>query len=432
LLVLEVRFLTGRYHATPWDRHANEGAVEWPPSSWRLMRALVSSWKRTCHEVRGEEVQSLLSRLAGAAPAYCLPPSTQAHVRHYVPVGEERRILLDAFVVVDRAAPVAFVWPSLELEGEEETLLDELLRGVGYLGRSQSWCGIRRASSHGPLNATPYAGEESWSLARVLSPLPQVTVEQMTVTTQTLRHQGHNRPPGSRWVTYLLDQAWERPALATGLPTCAVYMLAKPISKALTLGLADRVRRALNGLAPGSATFLGKGPAGARKDGHQHLHILPDGEGEALTRAILWAPEGFGEEEQAALRRLSALPAAEGQEPARLVLDYVGEEEANPLLCTARVWHSYTPYLPPRHGKKDGRESAVEQVVKECERRGLPVPEVTMLGSDGLTYQLHRGPRPGPGAPPEWLHLTFPEPVSGPLCLGAQAHFGMGRFVPAE
>lgn len=126
------------------------------------------------------------------------------------------------------------------------------------------------------------------------------------------------------------------------------------------------------------------------------------------------------------------LPEAKGQGAARLVLDFMGEEDALPLRATSRAWRSYTPYLPPRHAKKDGRENAVEQVMKECEHRGLPTPEATPLTSDGLSYQLHRGPRPGPGAAPAWLRLEFPEPVSGPLCLGAQAHFGMGRFVPAD
>ena len=34
----------GRYHANPWDRAVNEGASEWPPSPWRILRALVATW----------------------------------------------------------------------------------------------------------------------------------------------------------------------------------------------------------------------------------------------------------------------------------------------------------------------------------------------------------------------------------------------------
>ena len=41
---LAFRFPLGRYHANPWDRAVNEGATEWPPSPWRILRALVATW----------------------------------------------------------------------------------------------------------------------------------------------------------------------------------------------------------------------------------------------------------------------------------------------------------------------------------------------------------------------------------------------------
>ena len=37
---LVLTFPWGRYHANPWGRHVNEGAVELPPSPWRLLRAV--------------------------------------------------------------------------------------------------------------------------------------------------------------------------------------------------------------------------------------------------------------------------------------------------------------------------------------------------------------------------------------------------------
>src|SRR4051812_9511251 len=41
-VTISVRFLTGRAHLHPWQTHHSEGRVEWPPSSWRLLRALVA------------------------------------------------------------------------------------------------------------------------------------------------------------------------------------------------------------------------------------------------------------------------------------------------------------------------------------------------------------------------------------------------------
>jgi hypothetical protein len=41
-LIISIRFLTGRAHLHPWQTHHSEGRVEWPPSQWRLLRALVA------------------------------------------------------------------------------------------------------------------------------------------------------------------------------------------------------------------------------------------------------------------------------------------------------------------------------------------------------------------------------------------------------
>lgn len=41
-LTISIRFLTGRAHLHPWQTHHSEGRVEWPPSHWRLLRAIVA------------------------------------------------------------------------------------------------------------------------------------------------------------------------------------------------------------------------------------------------------------------------------------------------------------------------------------------------------------------------------------------------------
>ena len=38
MLALSFTFPAGRYHATPWDRHVNEGAVAWPhATAWYVL-----------------------------------------------------------------------------------------------------------------------------------------------------------------------------------------------------------------------------------------------------------------------------------------------------------------------------------------------------------------------------------------------------------
>jgi hypothetical protein len=44
-------FPLGEYHATPWDRAVNSGDSEWPPSPWRIVRALLSVWHTRCPDL---------------------------------------------------------------------------------------------------------------------------------------------------------------------------------------------------------------------------------------------------------------------------------------------------------------------------------------------------------------------------------------------
>ena len=67
MTVLELRFPAGRYHATPWGRHVNEGAVEWPPSPWRIVRALIATWYLKAREISEGTIRALADALEPAA-----------------------------------------------------------------------------------------------------------------------------------------------------------------------------------------------------------------------------------------------------------------------------------------------------------------------------------------------------------------------------
>ena len=69
---LAIRFPLGRYHANPWDRAVNEGATEWPPSPWRLLRALVATWHTRWPGLPAPVLDGLLDSLADP-PSYRTP-----------------------------------------------------------------------------------------------------------------------------------------------------------------------------------------------------------------------------------------------------------------------------------------------------------------------------------------------------------------------
>ena len=109
MIVISVRFTAGRFHATPWGHHVNEGAPEWPPSPWRLLRGLIASWKLTMPEVEDDRIQRLVSYLS-VPPDFHLPRGMVNHTRHYMPLYEGKRTLvLDSFIAVSPENPIYFV-----------------------------------------------------------------------------------------------------------------------------------------------------------------------------------------------------------------------------------------------------------------------------------------------------------------------------------
>jgi CRISPR-associated protein Csb2 len=157
---LLLRFPGRRYHATPWGHHVNEGLIEWPPSPWRVLRALLSvgytalGWPAAMAEPWSSAppplARRLLERLADVAPRYALPAATGAHTRHYMPTaefknGQERTTMVfDTWAQVE-GGELAITW-DVDLDAEALALLAELASRLNYLGRSESWVQARLAS----------------------------------------------------------------------------------------------------------------------------------------------------------------------------------------------------------------------------------------------------------------------------------------------
>lgn len=141
---LKLRFPGGRYHATPWGHHVNEGLIEWPPSPWRLLRALVAcgfssqGWTEI-----PLNAQQLIDKLAAVLPSYRLPEASTAHSRHFMPIGvlakgrEQTTLVFDTWANVGNGE-VLIHWPC-EITDDESQLLAHLVEALGYLGRSESW-----------------------------------------------------------------------------------------------------------------------------------------------------------------------------------------------------------------------------------------------------------------------------------------------------
>ncbi|MEI7460271.1 MAG: type I-U CRISPR-associated protein Csb2 [Pirellula sp.] len=143
--VIEIEFTARQFHATPWDAHVNEGRIEWPPCPWRLLRALIAVGysKLDWQSDPPDKAIAMLYKLAACRPRFGLPVSVETHSRHYMPViegkNERRAKLFDTFLRFPSDQNRMRVVFDCELSEEERTLLKELVDGLAYLGRAESW-----------------------------------------------------------------------------------------------------------------------------------------------------------------------------------------------------------------------------------------------------------------------------------------------------
>lgn len=437
MVTVSVRFLAGRFHATPWGRHVNEGVPEWPPAPWRLLRALLATWKRTCPSVDENRIAEVLEPLK-EPPLYSLPPATASHVRYFQPWEKkgprDRTFVIDTFVAVPRSETLLVAWPNAELDDQDRDLLSRLLEGLDYLGRSESWCDARlledwqfdgdsfwseATGEVRPLNGWPLGEEGSreggergdgrTEIVSVLGVEPSASIEQLLVRTGELRRSRNDPsyPPGSRWLDYRRPEDCfevtpvdEPPAVATGQePTVVRWAFDSSVLPRITdavawAGVARAATMSVYGDLHGgraSPLLAGKDEDGEPLTGHEHAFYLPtdeDLDGQ-LDHLLVWVPGGLGPEERRAVGALDRLYPEGGTPEIRLVQEGMGEPvdfDDSPYLGLSRRWLSVTPFVLFRHPKRsndgsprrddEGRwiDGPVDQLRRACRYRGFPEP----------------------------------------------------------
>ncbi len=487
MIVIELQFPAGRFHATPWGRNVNEGEVEWPPSPYRLARALVDVWKRRKPAWPEERMEPVLKAL-NVPPKYLLPAAAAAHTRSYLSSNTkdptDKQLIFDAFVVIDRCEKVLMGFEG-DLSPESRRDLQELLEEINYFGRSESWvrAGLADGLSDIEWNCFPTGLEsagpdhETVQVACLLPPeryaeLPhrpekkekkQVKtgkacswIEALCMTTKDLLKEGWSNPPALFRVDYARRSDSLRPRPGRSAPglkggfRCAKYALCSTVLPNVeeTASFAERIRGKLMGIhkriknndpALVSPVFSGKDPEGRPLKGHRHAFFLPldeDGDGR-LDHLLIYAADPFDEGELAALDNLRSVWQSNRRPDVRLVLVSLSAEL--PGQKSVKKWVSASPFVSSRHYRK-GRGTYQEwldaEIMKECTFHGLPEP----VGIEWISHPLtttrqirwfefirsRKDVRPFRGY---GCILEFNESVRGPFALGSGCHFGLGLFV---
>jgi CRISPR-associated protein Csb2 len=486
VIALGFTLLAGRYHATAWDHHVNEGTVEWPPAPWRILRALVAASWRLGPDLDRPRLAAVLERLT-APPVYWLPDAAPGHLRHYMPTdGDATTKVFDAFLAVGRGAAdppeLVVAWPELELGPADRDLLSAVAAQVAYLGRAESWAEARlRADLPArPADARPLApGDDPPHQTRLLAALPpheyriwrdgylaaprgklrlpETLWDLLNTDTGALQQAGWSTPPGTRRVAYALPEPAARPPQRPAPPPRDAPDFARivldgavlpRVEKSLWLG--ERLRAALLhhvGDEP-CPELTGKDADDRPLQHHGHAYFLPQANDRGLVdQFLVVAGRGFG---PAAVRALRALRVLHGlaSEPVYTTVVALGRRDAlgrpPPQLRPALRWRSLTPFIPPRCPKqRQGRlvDAPEDQLRRLCRAvldqepvvvRRFEPEQARRLRLHAYRHERRRG-APPPGQPQSLgFELEFAAPVRGPIALGYGAHFGLGQFVALD
>ncbi|MDD4126335.1 MAG: type I-U CRISPR-associated protein Csb2 [Methanomicrobium sp.] len=492
MLAIEVKFLTGRFHATPWGRNVNEGVPEWPPSPYRLIRALYDVWKRKFPFWPEGRVESVFCELAREPPLFELPEANASHTRSYLSQNKEditkKQLVFDAFVVMQNNSSVKMMWPNANLSEDKIKDLDLMLSSLNYLGRSESWVEAR---------IIPHPKGIKWNCApdycenpvknleplKVACPVPLEDyiespyiakavkkkdndrefswMETFTFTTSDMLSSGMNIPPGFLFVTYLRRNDCfkiSKPAVSDYTQagyTAVIYALDSKVHPSVkeTIELSERIHRKIMGIYKRvvndpdkkSAVFSGRDEDGRPLREHKHAYIFPidkDNDG-WLDHLVIVSKTPFNPEEQITLDRLNKTWQPDGKPDLFFVPlkwgDYKDILDEKP----GTRFRSSTPFVPSRHyrkGRGDFMDWLAGEVKKEAAYHGLPEPlevkpveKLSLKNGRSLRWLEFRRSRKGESRQLGYgFEIVFPEPVSQPVALGYGSHFGLGQFVPVK
>ena len=410
-IILRQTFPLGRVHATPWKVSPYDDPYgEWPPSPWRLLRALLArsfQYRREGGDATDEKQAAMAAAFASSSIEWHLPPATWRGpgLRQYQPAefqwnpaaakepgmkGYKTTKVLDSFWLTERgddSASDGAVWWFLDGPAwTEETLvlLDACAARLTYFGRAESITELERISTanmNAPIPNCTLTTQRKQGAVPVLGLAPDATLADALRSTDDPELANCDLPPGACW-SYA--QRPERPFIRPmrksekQRPPMQWMQFALgsriPIYEKSTVTLTQRFRGIvakylLSEASDGRVTdwkkatreelervtlLTGKDADGNPLLGHRHAVFFLHFEHKEATRLCAWSADGFSHEEQIAILRASEnevmLTYKKSSWTAKLIpLDGLVPPPPEIPNEGIQYWKSMTPYIPPRH-----------------------------------------------------------------------------------
>ena len=410
-VILRQTFPLGRFHANPWRAFPFEDPHgEWPPSPWRLLRAILArshQYERECGVEGTAWREQTVKVFCTSRISWSLPPFSwrgpglrqyQPAVFTFVPSGKKKprekkyqsTLTRDNFWIIgdprsDSDSDV--IWWSVEGTEWSRDLFDWLdasLARMTYFGRAESLTEIRRVENLPPnidINCV-LEGMPSSNSVPVLVPIPDATLEQVQSLTDAPPVANSTVPPGTQWLyakrpakpPVKLPSPKRRSKKPMRFLQFAIGTRVSPPRKSivvLTQRFRGRVIREFLGVdwkrasmeqREAARLLTGKEADGKPLQDHQHPHarfgILFDKETNKATRLIVWRDQPFTDAEQRAILNAAeqelqiAFGKARRNDPWTVRLVPLDSQVPPPRGFDAQTyvrWETATPYVPPRH-----------------------------------------------------------------------------------
>lgn len=370
-ILLKQNFPIGRFHANPWRAFAFDDPYgEWPPSPWRLLRAILARSFQLSRELYTDEHQyitderlreQLVHAFCSSKIAWRLPTCSWRGpgIQQYQP-SEFKKIPAEAKKPGEKTYNTTKVKDNFWLTPEEgeplywlfestgNTLwengvlphLDECLVRMTYFGRAESITCIERVENDSTTiipNCELRAFRTSTAVP-VLCPTDNATFAQVACTTDEKAIANSTTPPGAVW------KYAERPAISKIIRPRKAEREFSPVSivqfavggrvfpqlkswiritekfRGITLRYIAQCRTGdkkirfhelPSEIRAEYSLLTGKGANGKRLSGHRHaaFFLIPDRQGKP-SRLICYRKEPFTSEEQSAMLAASETPLA--------------------------------------------------------------------------------------------------------------------------
>jgi CRISPR-associated protein Csb2 len=480
MFALEVEFLTGRVYATDFRER---DVLEWPPHPSRLFSALVAAFYESgldsglrtalvwLEEQRSPHIWAgnldLVGRLESAVGGRFGQPKTPGA---FVPINDDYsgKFRNSSGRRKERWFPsgtpenerVHFIWKDATPDAATVDALQQIAAQVSYLGHSSSLARVAVIKS--PRDAVLKPSDDGDTLLRIPSKGRLQYLDREFARSQGARQ---FRPDAGAVQPYARvgksKASTPTPASSFGEMIVFQRLSGSPERIESLLTVTSVLRDALMARSP-------QQPAPGCISGHgdtSHIacvalpfvnHRYADG---SLKGVAIILPKDLTEADQllifGALNGIEELNSEQGMH--WQIRRCLGDAETTTLsegtwTQKARVWASVSPMLLDRFPKpinQNGKEpianvpeykvgnSPEEIVADACERIGLPRQKAVRLHKNSLVlgvppstrFHLRRRKDEAPRLASHVI-LEFPEPVQGPVLLGAGRYFGLGLFLP--